>query len=177
MPVYVAELGDVYAKIGRTEDAKKAYDLVEYIARLSTLSQSVFNRELALFYADHDRKLEEAVTLAHNELAARKDVYTWDALAFALYKTGRDQEAAAADVNALRLGTLDPVLFFHAGMIAHARGDDRRARQYLQRALALNPHFHIFYADQAGQILDSIGPRPTELSRRDRRAEAAVKRP
>jgi len=175
MPVYIAELGDVYAKIGRTEDAKKAYDLVEYIARLSTLSQSVFNRELALFYADHDLKLDEAVTLAYKELAARKDVYTWDALAFALYKKGRDEEATAADVNALRLGTRDPVLFFHAGMIEHARGDDRIARQYLQRALALNPHFHIFYADEAGQILDSIGPRPTELSRRDRPGEAPDK--
>jgi tetratricopeptide (TPR) repeat protein len=173
MPVYVAELGDVYAKTGRTEDAKKAYDLVEYIARLSTLSQSVFNRELALFYADHDLKLDKAVTLARNELAAREDVYTWDTLAFALYKNGRDQEAAAADVNALRLGTRDPLLFFHAGMIAHVRGDDRRARQYLQRALALNPHFHIFYADQAGQILDSIGPQPTELLRRDHPREAA----
>jgi tetratricopeptide (TPR) repeat protein len=167
MPVYVAELSDVYAKTGRTEDAKKAYELVEYIARLSALSQSVFNRELALFYADHDLKVDEAVTLAHNELAAREDVYTWDALAFALYKKGQDQEAAVADVNALRLGTQDPLLFFHAGMIAHARGDDRRARQYLQRALALNPHFHIFYADQARQVLDSIGSQPTELSRRD----------
>jgi tetratricopeptide (TPR) repeat protein len=173
MPIYVAELGDVYAKTGRTEDAKKAYELVEYIARLSVLSQSVFNRELALFYADHDLKLDEAVTLAHNELAAREDVYTWDTLAFALYKKGRYQEAAVADVNALRPGMRDPLLFFHAGMIAHARGDDRRARQYLQQALALNSHFHIFYADQARHILDSIGPQPAELSRRDYAREAA----
>ena len=173
MPIYVAELGDVYAKTERTEDAKKAYELVEYIARLSVLSQSVFNRELALFYADHDLKLDEAVTLAHNELASREDVYTWDTLAFALYKKGCHQEAAVADVNALRLRTRDPLLFFHAGMIAHARGDDRRARQYLQQALALNPHFHIFYADQARHILDSIGPQPTELPRRDYAREAA----
>ena len=156
LPAYAAELGDVYAKIGRPAAARKEYALVEYIARLNALSQSVFNRELALFYADHDLKLDDAVRLARNELAAREDIYTWDTLAFALYKNGQEQKAAAADANALRLGTEDPLLFFHAGIIAHARGADRRACWYLEKALALNPHFHVFYADEARHTLDSI---------------------
>jgi len=167
MPIYAAELGGVYERIGRIGDANKEYQLVEYIARLGALSQSVFNRELALFYADHDAKLKEAVRLARNELAVRKDVYTWDALAFALYKNGRYKEAAAADTHALRLHTQDPLLFFHAGLIAHARGQDRSARTYLERALNLNPHFHIFYANQARCMLTSIGDesqRPARLS-------------
>lgn len=173
LPVYVAALGDLYAKVGRTREAKREYELVEYIARLSALSKSLFNRELALFYADHDLNLNEAVSLARNELAVRKDVYTWDVLAFSLHKNGQEREAAAADANALRLGTQDPILFFHAGMIAHARGDDRSARQYLERALALNPHFHIFYADQARRILGSIATEPAQVARGDRIREAA----
>ena len=172
MPTYIAELGDVYAKVGRPAEAKKQYRLVEYIARISALSQSVFNRELALFYADHNLKLNEALRLARNELAVRNDTYTWDTLAFALYKNGQDQQAAAAAAKALRLGTQDPLLFFHAGMIAHARGEDRSARRYLQRALVLNAHFHIFYADQARRTLDSIGQQPAQIMRRDRVREA-----
>src|SRR5262249_32743696 len=76
LPGYVAALGDVYTKIGDGEAAKKQYDLVEYIGRLNTLNQTLYNRELALFYADHDLKLPEALQLAERELEVRKDIYT-----------------------------------------------------------------------------------------------------
>ena len=57
LPDYAAALGDVYTKLGRPEDAQKQYDLVEYIGYLNTLNKVLYNRELAYFYADHDRKL------------------------------------------------------------------------------------------------------------------------
>lgn len=173
MPAYAAELGDVYARVGRIDEANKEYELVEYIARLSTLSKSVFNRELALFYAAHDMKLNQAVALARNELAVRRDVYTWDALAFVLYVNGQYKEAAAAVVHSLRLGTQDPLLFFHAGMIEHAQGNNRDARRYLKQALTLNPHFHVFYADQARRTLDSIDREPPRMVQVRGAAEAA----
>ena len=44
--------------------------------------------------------------------------------------------------DALRLGTRDARLLFHAGMIHKALGDPDRARDYLGQALALNPRFH-----------------------------------
>jgi tetratricopeptide (TPR) repeat protein len=49
LPAYAAALGDVYAKAGNSTEAKKNYDLVEYIARLNAFNQSVYNRELASF--------------------------------------------------------------------------------------------------------------------------------
>ena len=174
MPMYAAELGDVYARVGRVDQANKEYELVEYIARLSTLSKSVFNRELALFYAAHNMKLDQALALARSELAVRRDVYTWDAFAFALYMNGHYKEAAAAVVHSLRLGTQDPLLFFHAGMIEHAQGNNRDARRFLEQALSLNPHFHVLYADQARRTLDSIDAEPPRMVRiRGAAAEAA----
>ena len=63
-PVYAAELGDVYKKMGRAAEAQQQYDLVEYIGHLSKLNEVLANRELALFYADRNIKLPDALVLA-----------------------------------------------------------------------------------------------------------------
>ena len=71
----------------------------------------------------------------------RRDIYGADALAWTALKAGKVEEARAAIKEALRLGTKDARLFYHAGMIARAAGDAAAARDYLERALALNPQF------------------------------------
>jgi tetratricopeptide (TPR) repeat protein len=154
--LYVAELGDVYKKMGKTAEAQRQYDLVEYIAHLSKLNQVLANRELALFYADHDIELPEALEYARNELDVRHDVYTWDAYAWALYKNRRLQEADAAMTKALNLKTDDSLLLYHAGTIDHALGKNSEAEQFLSRALKVNAHFHVFYAGAASRTLDEI---------------------
>jgi len=153
MPIFVAELGDLYSKTGNLEEARKQYQLVQYIGLLGHINQVLHNRDLALFYADHDIKLDESLTLAHKEFEVRHDIYTWDALAWALYKNGKYQEASDAMENSLRPGTRDALLFFHAGMIAGKLGQTVQARDRLQQALSINPHFHVIYADVARQQL------------------------
>jgi tetratricopeptide (TPR) repeat protein len=155
-PVYVAELGDVYKKVGRLNEAQRQYDLVEYIGHLSKLNQVLANRELALFYADQGIKLPEALRLARKELEVRHDIYTWDTLAWVLYKNGQIHEAAEAINKALALRTSDSLLLFHAGMIYHSLGEDPDAEDFLGRALKTNPHFHIFQADVASRTLQEI---------------------
>jgi tetratricopeptide (TPR) repeat protein len=155
-PDYIAALGDVYIKIGQKEDAKKQYDLVEYIGHLSALNQQTYNRELAVFYADRDIKLQESLELAQKELELRRDVYTLDVLAWSLYKNGKLKEAAEAMDEALSVGTKDAMFYFHAGMIHRDMGDIDGAQEYLHRALAINPHFHIFYADAARRALQDM---------------------
>lgn len=167
-PVYVEELGDVYHKMGREKEAQQQYDLVEYIGHLSALNRVLANRELALFYADQGIKLPEALELARKEFEVRHDVYTWDTLAWVLYKNGRFQEASDAMEKALALHTNDPLLLFHAGMIAHATARDSEAEGFLSRALKANPNFHIFHAAIASQALDEIS-----RSRRDLRSSNA----
>jgi len=143
------ELGDLYAKTGRDFLARVNYDMVEKTAREAT----DFDRELALFYCNHDRQLPRALELARRDLTARKDVYAYDALAWALLKNDRPEEAQAAVVEALKLGTRDAVLYYHAGMIAHRLGKSEQARSHLRRALDVNPHFSIVHAEQARQLL------------------------
>ena len=166
LPLYLAALGDVYTAAGDKVNAEKQYGVVEFIGKLNVLNQQVYNRELALFYADHDRKLSEALTLARKELEVRHDIYTSDAIAWALLKNHQPREAEAEIARALRLGTKAALLEYHAGMICAALGDKKKAAAHLERALSLNPNFHVLFAAQAAQILTSLkaGSAPSDTA-------------
>ncbi len=153
---YVAALGDLYKIAGRDEDAKNQYELIEQIGRLSAINGNLYNRSLALFYADHDLKPEEAYNLAAKEYETRRDIYGADALAWAALKAGKIDEAKEKSKESLRLGTLDARLFYHAGMIAHAAGDIANARKYLRQALTLSPKFQLSQAEICRNTLASL---------------------
>jgi len=148
LPLYASALGDVYLRQKKNAEAEKQYALVEYIGRLSALNKQVYNRELAAFFADHDRRLPEALGLAQKELEIRHDVYTWDALAWSLLKNNRARDARVAMQKALAIGTQDPLLFFHAAAIERKLGNPGAAH-FTQKALGVNPEFHVLYADEA----------------------------
>jgi tetratricopeptide (TPR) repeat protein len=156
LPEYASALGDVHTKNGHADEAQKQYDLVEYIGYLNTMNKVLYNRELAYFYADHDRKLLEALDLARKELEVRRDIYAYDVLAWVLYKNNAPEAALVAMTEALKLGTKDARLFFHAGMIHHRLGERAKARDYLRRALATNPHFHVLHVEVAEHALREI---------------------
>lgn len=156
MPIFIAELGDLYAKSGNHAEAEKQYALVKYIGLLGHINQVLHNRDLALFDADHDRDLGEALDLAQKELEVRHDLYTWDALAWTLYKNGKMTEAADASEKAIKFGTRDPLLLFHAAMIADGLGHREQARREMKEALQINPHFHLIYANTAQQRLAKL---------------------
>jgi tetratricopeptide (TPR) repeat protein len=152
LPDYAAALGDLYTKLGRAEDARRQYELVEFIERTGAQG-GTYTRQLAMFWADHDTRLDEALDVARRERAARRDIYTEDLLAWCLYKKGQYAEAKAAMDAALRLGTRDPKLLFHAGVITNAAGDRAGGAKYLRQALAINPSFDVLQADAARRAL------------------------
>ena len=155
-PAYAAALYDLELKLGQPAEAAKQYELIQFISGLNPINERLFYREVALFYADHSLKLQESLDLARKELEVRQDIYTWDILAWVLYKNNRTEEAAQAMQQALRLGTEDALLYFHCGMIEARRGHPELARKLLERALRLNPHFHLFYEDEARRTLASL---------------------
>jgi hypothetical protein len=58
---------------------------------------------------------------------------TLDTLAWAYFKSGRFDDAAAASAEALRTGSRDARLLYHAAAIRHATGDVEGARILLDR--------------------------------------------
>jgi tetratricopeptide (TPR) repeat protein len=169
MPEYIAALGDVYSKIGKSDEARKQYELVEYIGKLNVLNKALYNRELAYFYADHDIKLQQGLELAQRELDYRRDIYAYDVLAWNLFKNGKFEEAREAVSQALKLGTQDSKLHYHAGMIYHRLGEKEKARVHLRRALSINPRFHIFFADNAKRTLVELENSEEQVAARGNR--------
>ena len=106
-PATLSRLGDLYAVRGDTSLAQEQYDTVQFIAELAEINKTVYSRELALFYADHDLEPDKAVEVAREELVRRQDVHAYDTLAWTLYKSGQIDEAADAMAAAMRLGTQD----------------------------------------------------------------------
>ncbi|HLN00255.1 MAG TPA: tetratricopeptide repeat protein [Bryobacteraceae bacterium] len=141
MPEYAAALAELYERTGKKANARQQLELLDVVDRVVKANNEKTNRNLALVYADQGRKLDRALELAQAELDVRGDVYTYDALAWALFKNGRYAEAEQAAGKALRFGTPDPAFYFHAGMIASALRKQQEAAKSLDRALALNPHF------------------------------------
>ena len=91
-------------------------------------------RTFALYLATRGQQLEQALQLAEEELDTRADVFTLDALAWALNASGRIAEARAYSSKALSEGTQDARLFYHAGRIALAAGDSVGARRAFARS-------------------------------------------
>jgi tetratricopeptide (TPR) repeat protein len=159
-PDTVAMLGDLYALDGDTLRAEREYALVDRIGEVARVTGSVYDRQLTLFAADHDRNLAEAVARARDELKVRPDVYGYDTLAWALFKLGQLDEAAGAARHALSLGTPDPRIAYHAGMIAAAQGRVAEARTLLKEAVAgatMLPPLQVPVAREALAALDTRG--------------------
>ena len=51
------------------------------------------------------------------------------------------------------------MLFYHAGMIERALGDNEAARRYLNSALQTNPYWDPFHPAEARAVLDSLSRR------------------
>jgi len=153
---HVALLSDYYELAGRKKEAREQWKLVEFIERLGSINQEVHNRNLAMVYLNRDWLPEKGLQLALRELEVRGDIYTWDAVAWAYYKNRKYTEAGQAMEKAMRLGTSDPALHYHAGMIARAGGNAEDAKRHLTRALALNPKFDLRQAPVAQQTLEEV---------------------
>ncbi len=147
-------LGDIYTKQGNVEKAKEQYDLVEVIEQKIGVSND--QKRLALLWADHGLKLDEALAITKRESETRKDIFTTDALAWTLYKKGQLTDAKTAITNALNLKSNDARILYHAGMIEKDLGNTAEAKKLLEQALKLNPAFDLLQAENARKALQEL---------------------
>ncbi|MCM3871565.1 MAG: tetratricopeptide repeat protein [Pyrinomonadaceae bacterium] len=148
-------LGELYARLGRVDEAQKQYRIFESLERENAAGENDMHH-LISYWTNHDTNLDEALMLAQKERARRKDVFTCDTLAWSLYKKGHFADAKRSSDEALRLGTRDARLLYHAGMIAYALGDRRGAENHLRESLAINSSFDVLQAEVARRTLASV---------------------
>lgn len=154
----LAGLGDLAAAKGDAAEAEKYYRQVEEL-HAANLSSGVHDHmKMALFLADHDRNIVEAMRLAEQHKLT-KNVLEADALAWVYYKNGENDKAIKAIKLALSRHTPDSGIHYHAGMIALKAGDLESARRHLQVAIAQNPRFSVLQAPLAAKALEEIATR------------------
>ena len=108
----------VLRALGRQKDAAAQEALAEAMWRSDTPEPA----RLALMLANSGdaAKIDEAVGMAQSEFLQRRDIFTADALAWALFKANRLSEAVTASALATRTGSVDDALRERARAIARA---------------------------------------------------------
>ena len=152
-PATLGIVSDAHAALG---DTAKAAEYVSAMEVAAGQQPGAFHRAWSLFLLDHGRRLPDVLAAAQAELEQRRDVYGYDLVAWALYKSGRAAEAREPMRLALAQGTQDAMLHYHAGMIARATRDHVAARDHLERALTIAPRFDHAAPAIARAALDSL---------------------
>lgn len=147
----LAVVGDAWAARGDSVRARAYWARAE---AAGPANPEPFNRQWTLFLLDHGRRLAETRALLEAEITVRRDVYGWDQLAWARHLTGDRTGAEVAMAEALRLGTRDAMLFYHAGRIALAAGDTASAVRRLEDARAIGAYP---FGAQADAALAALG--------------------
>jgi tetratricopeptide (TPR) repeat protein len=147
---------DAQAALGDARGAKTTRNVIFAIERIGN-AYHVNDRLLAIYYADHHIRAADALAIARREAAVRGDeIYAQDTLAWAAAMDDRWDEARRAAAKAIRFDTQDPIVQYHAGIIALHFGRRDEGKRRLQRALDLNPQFHLVYADDARRRLAQL---------------------
>ncbi len=144
---YLIALGDLYALTGDKEKAEEQYQKVKFIITMFKEKGVDTDLDLALFNADHNRNLKESLKDAERSLDnGSQSIKTYHVLAWTNYKLGNYDEAGKNIGQALRLGTKDPLMYYHAGKIFEKLGDTDKAKEYSDFAININPYYDSLYS-------------------------------
>lgn len=138
-PETLALLGDLRSMDGDTAAASATFKTVRFIGQLGSIQGRVYDRQLIRFELDHGGASSAILGAARTSLSARPDWTGHDVVAWALYRLGRFDEAAAEIAAARSYGADDARLRFHDGAVALALGDTSGGRALLAAALDDGP--------------------------------------
>lgn len=147
-------LGDLYIRLGRKQDAVRTYQ--DVVLRERSKEDPDLHR-IALFWADNDANLEEALKVAQTDSEENDDLAASDTYAWTLFKTGAHKEARQVIKRAMRTGVRNPLFLYHSGMIEKALGNREKAKQLLSEAIRIDPEFDLIQAGKAIQALRDLG--------------------
>ncbi len=156
LPEYALALGDLLWSQGRDEEAEEQYALVRVTQQLFAANGVDADVELAMFDADHRATPPATYETALAAYGRRPSIFAADTVAWAAYKAGDIDGAERFMDEALRLGTKDARLSYHAGVIAAAAGDAVAAQAHLRDAVALEPAQSLRYRAAARDALQAL---------------------
>ena len=126
-------VGDLSAALGDAADARRYYEMAEQIERGIWAGGQRQPQVMSRLLSERGGDLATALSLAEEAAVRQRDIFTMDTLAWAYFKSGRLAEAARASTEALRTGSRDARLLYHAAAIRFASGDAPNAQALLDR--------------------------------------------
>jgi tetratricopeptide (TPR) repeat protein len=148
-PEYAARMAELEQALGHPREAARHAALAEQGWRIDMPEPA----QLARLLAGNRGRASEALAIGEQAAASRQDIFTMDAVAWAALRAGRIDRAVEASRLALRTGTRDRAILYHAAAIAAAAGDRDRARTLATRALDGHPTFDVLLAPEARALL------------------------
>ena len=155
LPDLLVLLGETQSAAGRVDDAAETLLLVSDMAHLPRPEGTAVEPGLVLFEADHGDP-ELAVTMAREGYALTPSIRAADALAWALHRAGRSDEALPFAREALATGSLDPSYHYHAGAILAALGEEAEAVTELSEPAVTDAAWSALHAADAADLLEEL---------------------
>ena len=142
-------LGELCELAGRAEEAAAWKDkaLAAYL-NSAQVGETHYYHHLVDYYADVAEEGDDATFWAMKDVELRENFSTQSALAWALYRAGRLNEAVQWIDRALGSGACAAKLYHQAAQIHSAAGDREKGLSLMSRASSINPHvegFHIHH--------------------------------
>jgi tetratricopeptide (TPR) repeat protein len=142
-------IGELYELAGRSGPAVywKERALSAYLQSVQR-GEVHYYHHLVDYYADVAEDGGEAVKWAYKDLQLRENFATQAAFGWAFYREGRVGDAVHWIDRALASGVVDALLYFRAGEIYSAAGNQVQGRNLRERAINLNPAvtgFHVHH--------------------------------
>ncbi|MCB1211229.1 MAG: tetratricopeptide repeat protein, partial [Verrucomicrobiales bacterium] len=141
LPEVLWALAEAEELAGSSDDSKRT------LAKLKEVGQRGDPRSYAIWLSTSGIETDEALDLAKAEMMARRDTFSWDALAWAQSAAGETVAAQISIRHAMAEGTRDARLLMHAGIIALRVGDAEasgllnQAQQMRAQLLPSEQHF------------------------------------
>lgn len=140
LPEFLILLADTYKLTGQNEKANETYNKVKFINTYFKEKGVDTDLELTLFNINQGKNLKDAIHTTEKYIKEGNNSFkTYHILAWAEHKNDNNEEAVINIETALKLGTKEPLLWYHAGKIFEKAGKDTMAKEYTSYALSIYP--------------------------------------
>jgi Flp pilus assembly protein TadD len=155
-PEAFALLATTNRSLGLDEDAS-VFDAI-----LGSLldKPGALHRTWAFSLLDRGQGVEKIIAAVSVDTLVRQDIHTLDLLAWALHRAGRTVEALPIIRRSVRMGTAEPLLRYHAGVIEASAGESESARAHLDAALGRRRALSDTQAKEIRQTLRILSTAP-----------------
>lgn len=149
LPEHAMVLTQVLQGSGRADEARRADRLVMEAVATERAAGAELDFELAAWKVDRGQDLDAALATIRDTWRIRRSVDVADAMAWALVRTGRCEQARPFSDRALALGGVDGVKQFHRAELERCLGNRAEARRWYRAAIEADPTFSFAFAARA----------------------------